>query len=198
MEEDRRLVDGARAGDRHAIRDLVERHQGLVARVVFRLVSDAGDREEVCQDAFVRALRGLDSFRFESKLSTWIARIAYRTALNHLEKRRLLLYDDLRPGDAQRDAGRASAIESVPAAAESALEAAESSELRAFLRDRIEELPASYRAVVTLFHLEEMSIAEVSEATGMAQGTVKNYLFRARRILKDELLERYAAEELLQ
>lgn len=200
MEEDRRLVDRARAGDRRAVRDLVERYQGLVARVVFRMVPDAGEREEVCQDVFVRAIRGLDSFRFESKLSTWIARIAYRAALNHLEKRRLILYDDLRPAhaDAEVGAGRPSAIESVPAATGSALEAAEASELRAFLRARIEELPAAHRAVVTLFHLEEMSVAEVGAATGMPEGTVKSYLFRARRMLKDRLLERYAAEELLQ
>lgn len=198
MEEDRRLVDGARAGDRRAVRDLVERYQGLVSRVVFRIVRDSGEREEVCQDSFVRVFRGLDSFRFESKLSTWIARIAYRTALNHLEKRRLLLYDDLAGPATDAHESTPSAVERLPAETASALEAAEASEVRAFLRTQIEKLPAAYRAVVTLFHLEEMSIAEVSAATEMPEGTVKNYLFRARRILKDKVLERYAAEELLQ
>lgn len=195
MDDDRRLVARVQAGEREAFRDLVGRHENLVAHVVYRMVRHSADREELCQEVFVRVYRKLGSFRFESKLSTWIAKLAYHACLNHLKKRRLLLYDDLgrraNPGGAAPDRG----IEPADRSA-TPLDAAEAAELRSFVRAQVEALPWAYRAVVTLYHLEGMSVAEVGEVTGMPTGTVKNYLFRARRVLKDRLLSTYSVNEL--
>ena len=181
--EDRELAARVLAGDAAAFRELVRRHQRLVAHLVFRMVRDPADREELCQDVFFRVYRKLHGFRGEARLSTWIARVAYRTCLNHLE-RKGLADDGTEPA------------EELPCEGESPVETLAAEELRAFVRERVAALPLPYRTVVTLHHLEEMSVREISEVTGAPPGTVKSHLFRARALLREQVLARYAFEEL--
>lgn len=187
MESDREIVERVLAGERDAFAALVRRHQRLVAHVVHRMVRDPRDREELCQDVFFRVYRKLDTFAHQARLSTWIARIAYRACLNHLERRALPLYDDLR-GEGE-DAEPA--IERVAGSGPSPLETVEAEELRAFVRARVDELPLQYRTVVTLYHLEEMSVGEIADVMDLPDGTVKSHLFRARKLLKDKLVRAY-------
>jgi RNA polymerase sigma factor (sigma-70 family) len=179
MESDREIVERVLAGERDAFAALVQRHQRLVAHVVHRMVRDPRDREELCQDVFFRVYRKLDTFTFQARLSTWIARIAYRACLNHLERRAMPLYDDL------RDAGD----DGTPAMDQ--VDAAEAEQMRAFVRARVDELPVQYRTVVTLYHLEEMSVGEICEVMDLPDGTVKSHLFRARKLLKEKLMAAY-------
>jgi len=95
MQNEREIVARAARGDADAFRRLVADHQRLVAHVVFRMVPDPGDREDLCQDVFIRVYQKLRTFRFESKLSTWIVRVAYRVYLNHLAKKRMETTMDL-------------------------------------------------------------------------------------------------------
>jgi RNA polymerase sigma factor (sigma-70 family) len=188
MESDEELVARVLAGDRNAFRRLIARYERLVAHVVSRIVRDDADREEVCQDVFVRVYRGLGSFRFGSKLSTWIARTAHHASLNHVEKKRLPLFEDLPDADQAR-------LQPTSAAGDP-LEGAVAAEARRSVRQAVHVLPPGYRTVVTLHYLEEMTVAEVGDAMGLPAGTVKSHLFRARRLLKEALLERYSGEEL--
>jgi RNA polymerase sigma-70 factor (ECF subfamily) len=187
MESDREIVERVLAGERDAFAALVQGHQRLVAHVVHRMVRDPRDREELCQDVFFRVYRKLDTFAYQARLSTWIARIAYRACLNHLERRALPLYDDLRDAD---DDGEP-AMERVAGSGPSPLETVEAEELRAFVRARVDELPLQYRTVVTLYHLEEMSVGEIADVMDLPGGTVKSHLFRARKLLKDKLMRVY-------
>jgi RNA polymerase sigma factor (sigma-70 family) len=184
---EREMVTRAARGDADAFRALVAAYQRLVGHVVFRMVRDQAEREDVCQDVFVRVYRKLKSFRFESKLSTWIARVAYRECLNHLEKKRMPLIEDVAPEEAVADTAR---VLTTPA------DEAEARELRAFVRERVETLPLAYRTAITLHYLEDMSIAEISEVMEVPAGTVKSHLHRGRALLRQQLLARYAAEEL--
>lgn len=190
MESDREIVERVLAGERDAFTALVRTHQRLVAHVVHRMVRDPRDREELCQDVFFRVYRKLDTFAHQARLSTWIARIAYHACLNHLERRAMPLYDDLRDAD-----DGVPAIERVAGSGPSPLEAAEAEEMRAFVRARVDELPVQYRTVVTLYHLEEMSVGEISEVTDLPDGTVKSHLFRARKLLKDKLMAAYGPRD---
>src|SRR4030042_4444550 len=83
------------AGDRVVFKTLVEDYQRLVSHIVFRMVSVKEDREDICQDVFLRIYQNLGDFRSESELSTWIARIAYNACLNHLDKRKLVPLEEL-------------------------------------------------------------------------------------------------------
>jgi RNA polymerase sigma-70 factor (ECF subfamily) len=188
VNEARDLVDRVMAGDAEAFKHLVEMNQRLVSHIVFRMVDNETDREDVCQEVFMRVYRSLGSFQFRSKLSTWIARIAHNTCGNYLEKRRIPLYDDLRP--------EGQSIDSYAGDGELPDEYAERQETQVRLRKEIEQLPIQYRTIVTLYHLDEMTYREIGDVMELPEGTVKSYLFRARRMLKERLMVKYLPEEL--
>jgi RNA polymerase sigma-70 factor (ECF subfamily) len=160
------------------------------------MVDDDRDREELCQDVFVRAYRYLDGFRFESKLSTWLARIARNTCLNHLEKKEIPLYADeaSSPDGASPDAR--AALNRVPDLEADVAGMAEDRQQRALVREGIQALSEHYRTALTLYHLEGMSVSQISEVMENPEGTVKSHLYRGRKKLKDWLLDRYQREEL--
>ena len=91
MTDQKTLVDNILAGDQNAFKTLIGQYQRLVTHFVFRMVPSQADREDICQEVFVKIYQHLDRFRFDSSLSTWIGRIAYNTCLNHLEKKKLLI-----------------------------------------------------------------------------------------------------------
>ena len=188
---DEGLVRRVCAGDRAAFVALVRSHQRLVERIVARLLDDPRDREEVCQDTFLRVHRGMGDFRADAPLAAWVARIAHRTAVNRLKRRH-------RPGlPAWQGQGAASdTVTTVPTEEPDPHERAAAGELQALVRREIAGLPPVQRTVLTLYHLQEMPVGEIAAALEMPTGTVKSHLLRARRRLKERLLERYAAEEL--
>lgn len=180
--DDRVLVQKVLAGDQWAFRELIQKYQRLVAHMITRLVDNDQDREELSQDVFVKVYESLSTFRYDSKLSTWIATIAYRMALNFLKKRkrRIQREEDLDKVDFQLGQEDLSV---------------ENLNYAAFIQSLIAQMPVHYRTVLTLYHLEGFSYPEIVEVTGMPEGTVKNYLFRARSKLK-ELSEPYIGKEI--
>ena len=194
MNQEQRLIERVLAGDRQAFLDLVESYQRLVQHVVFRMVSDRRDREELCQDVFIKVHRKLDSFRGDAKLSTWIATIARNTCLNHLEKKEVLLYEDEAAPAGEEDDRDAFSL--LPGDRTGPAEHTAREEIHAFVHDTIGQLPEHYRTALTLYHLDGMSVKEIGEVMDNPQGTVKSHLYRARKKLKDQLLARYSKEEL--
>jgi RNA polymerase sigma factor (sigma-70 family) len=163
-----------------AFEALVRDHQRLCWHIVFRMVGNPEDARDLCQETFLRVHRQLHQFRFESALRSWIGRIAYSIALRHLERRRAapttFLDEDAESGE------NAIADEAVDLEA-----AAGDLQQAARLRAAVQSLPAVPRTLVTLYHLEELSIPDISVITGMNEGTIKSHLFRARSSLRDWL-----------
>jgi RNA polymerase sigma factor (sigma-70 family) len=182
------LVKKTLAGNKKAFERIIEQHQRLVSHVVFRMVQNAADREDICQDVFLKVYQNLGGFKFESKLSTWIAKIAYNACLSHLEKKKLPLFDDLTPDERSFD--------SVPGITAGPDELVEGKEISFLLRSEIGRMPSHYRTILTLYHLDQMSYREIGETMDLPEGTVKSYLFRARRVLKDGLMAKYQREDL--
>ena len=183
MNSDKALINAVLNGDRHALRDFIKRHERLVNHMVGRLVDDKSDREEVAQDIFLKAYEKLGEFNFQSKLSTWVATIAYRHAVNHLRKRKMK-WADLPEESDDWNFAEPSNLEQIIS----------DDDMEAVIHKNIDQLPAQYKVVLTLFHLDGLNYAEIGEATGMPEGTVKNYLFRARNLLKDSV-KKYLGEE---
>ncbi|MBL7852304.1 MAG: sigma-70 family RNA polymerase sigma factor [Cyclobacteriaceae bacterium] len=177
MTDDQSLVSGVIRGEESALRALIRKHERLVAHMVGRLVKEEADRQELCQDVFLKVYEKLPEFGFQSKLSTWIATIAYRHAINHLRKHRMV-FEDL-PDD-ERWTDRFINHENPGEQLE-----AKDEEEQVF--KFIDMLPAQYKAILTLYHVDSMSYAEISEIMNMPEGTVKSYLFRARTMLKEKL-----------
>jgi RNA polymerase sigma factor (sigma-70 family) len=166
-----------------AFEALVRDYQKLCWHIVFRMVRDPDDARDLCQETFLRVHRQLHQFRFECPLKSWIGRIAYSISLRHLERRRaapVTRLDD--EGDGLLET---LADESFDLEADSGDE-----QLALRLREGVDALSAVPRTLVTLFHLEELSIAEIATITGMSEGTVKSHLFRARLSLRDWLRRR--------
>ena len=186
MHTDQSLVSAVLSGNRAALQEFIKRHERLVTHMVARLVDDKSDREELCQDVFLKAFEKLSEFNFQSKLSTWMATIAYRHGVNHLRKRKMKWIDlpeenedrnFVEPSDAQVNL--------------------EEDDLETIILENLKLLPPQYKIVLTLYHLENMNYGEIGETTGMPEGTVKNYLFRARNLLKEKVKNYLGTEELI-
>lgn len=194
------LVQRVLHGERDAFREIIAQYQKLVYHIVYRLVSDETDREELCQEIFIRVYENLAAFKFQAKLSTWIGRIAYNACINFFKKKRLPIAAPLdREGTAgaETTTGHGMRIDDIGCTPEHLPDAAaEKAELYACLEREIARLPVPYRALITLFHLEEMSLKEIAGVMSLPEGTIKSYLFRARKLLKSRLLTTFAAEDI--
>ena len=175
---DAELVEQILNGNNNAFRYLVANYQRLVLHVVGRIVRRQDEAEDICQEVFIKVFRKMKRFRGESRLSTWIATIAYNTSISHVRKlarRGEQLYEDNPALIAlERDESLNQKV-------------VEKEEAKKILMEMIESLPVNYRTVLTLFHLEEFSYKEIEEITGMPEGTIKSYLSRARKLLKGKL-----------
>ncbi|GHN00216.1 DNA-directed RNA polymerase sigma-70 factor [Cytophagales bacterium WSM2-2] len=177
MNDDQALASYVAQGNKHAFEQLIRKHERLVVHMVGRVVSNSEDLEEICQDVFLKVYEKISEFNFQSKLSTWIATIAYRQAINHLRKKRIKI------ADLPEDENFAERF----IAHEDTWETIEDNDMEAKVMSLIDTLPPQYRVILTLYHLEDMNYKEIGEATGMPEGTVKNYLFRARQLLKEKV-----------
>lgn len=176
---DRELVDAVLANRPGAFARLVREYQGLCWHIIQRMVRNPEDARELCQDTFLRVHQSLHQYRHESALKSWIGRIAWNIALRHLQRKRIPLVE----GD---DDDEINLVEQVGDGFD--LEAAWADQQTAqHLHAAIDRLPPLQRSVLTLYHLEEMSIPEIARITGLASGTIKSHLFRARLRLRGEL-----------
>jgi len=182
------LIEEILSGNQKAFQTFIETYQRLVSHVVFRMVPDEADREDLCQDIFLKIYKNLPEFKFNSKVSTWIARIAYNTCVNYLEKRKLPLFEDL--------STERISLDNLSGTLVAPDEYAEERDISQRLKIEIEKLPVHFRTILTLFHLESMSYHEIGDIMKLPEGTVKSYLFRARKSLKERLLSQYQQEEL--
>lgn len=194
---EKRLVERILSGDRHAFTFLLKNTEGLVSNMIFKMINIPGDRKDLAQDVYLKAFQNLSMFKFQSKLSTWIAQITYHTCLHYLEKKKVVLMEDYEsleePNDNTADFKYAN---------NQGISLHESEqlffrkELSLILETAIDQLSPVYKTLITLYHQEELSYQEIAEITSLPDGTVQNYLFRARRALKDHILLKYKKEDL--
>lgn len=180
MDDDHSLVTAALDRAPGAFERLVARHQGLVWHLVYRMVHHAEDARDLCQEVFLRVHQRLPQFRFESALSSWIGRIAFTVAARHLQKRRLPMLESAGEEDGEAPIDRVGDGFDLETACADA-------ELMRHLAGAVESLPPLQRTLVTLYHLDELGIGQIAGITGLPEGTVKSYLFRARARLRQRL-----------
>ncbi|HRN61736.1 MAG TPA: sigma-70 family RNA polymerase sigma factor [Luteimonas sp.] len=177
LQADRALVAAVLAGAPGAFERLVRDYQGLCWHVIDRMVRHPEDTRELCQEAFLRVHQALHQYRGESALKSWIAQVAYSVARRHLEKKRIPIADTVGDDDGP------SLVESVGDGFDLEAETAEGESV-ALLHAAIERLPPLQRTLLSLYHLEELPIGEISRITGLAEGTIKSHLFRSRKQLR--------------
>jgi RNA polymerase sigma factor (sigma-70 family) len=179
---DRQLVERILSGETTVFSIVIKNTERLVAQLVFKMIDRPEDRKDITQDIYLKAFHQLKGFRFQSKLSTWVAQIAYTTCVNWLVKKKLVLVDNL-------------SDDNEPAFTETE-QVIFSKELSGILKNEIDKLPPLFKTLITLYHNEDQSYSAIGEITGLPDGTVKSYLSRARKKLRENILLTYKKEAL--
>ena len=185
MDADRALVEAVLANRAGAFEQLVRDYQGLCWHVVQRMVRHPEDTRELCQEAFLRVHRYLHQYRFDSPLKSWIGQVAYSVAKRHLERKRIALAD-MHVGGGMDEEDGPSLLDNIGDGVDLQDAHAQADDERE-LHAAIERLPPLQRTILTLYHLEELPIGEISTITGLAEGTIKSHLFRSRKTLRESL-----------
>ena len=176
---DAQLVRRSKEGDTAAFGELVRRYQKTVFRIVLRMVKSTDDADDLTQDAFVRAHRGLGTFKEEFDFHPWLYRIAVNQAINFINKKKrqgAVDIDDVPEGDLKQGP-----------APESPIQSASRHELLSGLEEALEKLPEEQRAVFLLRVQEGLSYEEIAETMQTPKGTVMSRLARARTALRKYL-----------
>jgi RNA polymerase sigma-70 factor (ECF subfamily) len=185
--EDIRHINAALSGDQDAFAWLMKKYKGPLQNLIYKMVSDKNEIEDLIQEVFIKAFNSLRNYSQEYAFSTWIYRIAINNTIDYLRKKKLETFSiDI---DSEEDDDRPKF--EIPDSSYSADANIILEQRQQIINDAINSLPEKYRKVIELRHKEELSYEEISEILNLPIGTVKAHLFRAR-----ELLNKYLKDKL--
>jgi len=167
--EEKELIKSVQSGNVKAFSELVNRHKNMVYSLALKMIGNIEDAEEVAQDSFVKAFKSIKQFKGQSKFSTWLYRIAYFTAINHLRKNKMLT--------APIDMSTFSNDD------KSAIEQLNQEDQKNYIKKALNYLKPIERTLITLFYLDEFSNKEIEKITGLTSSNVKVTLMRTRKKL---------------
>lgn len=173
---EKQLVLRAKKGDTVAFEELMTQNAQYVYNLALRVVKDPQEAEDISQEAFIRVWKALPGFKGRSNFRTWLYRIVTNLCYDRLPKMKKE-FDALNLDEEVDLVDKGDVPEG----------AVLSRELRSVLHLAIDDLPESYKLLITLRHLQEMTYDEIAEVTGQPLGTVKTGIFRARRLLYDKI-----------
>ncbi|HTY64834.1 MAG TPA: sigma-70 family RNA polymerase sigma factor [Acidobacteriota bacterium] len=176
------LVDKVLSGDQEACMRLVNNYSRMVGTVIWRATGDDRIVEDLSQETFLRVFRAMAYFDSRGKLSTWIYTIANRVAIDHLRKTKR--WREESPADES-----ASDMEKTRADLESPdpENALAHKEIRDVIRDELAQLPEAYRLALVYTAIDELDYQTVAGMMNIPVGTLKTYVFRGKKILKDRI-----------
>ena len=181
---DQQLVQRAQRGDLRAFDLLVLKYQGRIAALVSRYVSDAGEVEDVTQEAFIKAYRALGKFRGDSAFYTWLYRIAANAAKNHLVAKGRRPGADATIEDAEGfDEGGMLSESASPEAL------AMGGELAEVVESALNALPDELKSALMLREFDGLSYEDIADVLGCPVGTVRSRIFRAREAVDQRVKE---------
>jgi len=169
-------IKRVKAGDFSAFSRIVSDYRQMVFTIIFRIVNNREDAEDITQEVFIKVFKSMDSFKEESEFSTWLYRIAYNTALSEIRKRRMLfasLDDDF---STLKDEEIDENIENLA-----------TEEKILCLEQALKTLPAKDALLITMFYSDNQSIEEISRISNLSQANVKVKLHRIRKKLAIEI-----------
>lgn len=168
--EDETLIERFLSGDEKGFEMLVKKYQGRVVNIVYSLIGKSQDADDIAQETFIKAYRGLSSFEKKSGFSTWLYRICVNTAYNYLKKEKRYIPSEYIPNT---DALKRRSWREI-----------ESREREELVNQALARLPFRFRTVIVLKEIEGLSYKDIARTMHCRIGTVESRLFRARRILK--------------
>ncbi len=184
--QDSELIQRAKSGDEKALEELLSKYKIAVYNLVYRMVRDKQEAEDLTQETFIKTFKSLTSFNEEYAFSTWIFKIATNNCIDFFRKRKLKTYSIDKPiqyktSEIQQD------HPDPDLNAEKQILAKERSKI---IQEAIDSLPEKYNQAIVLRHKEERSYEEIAEMLDLPLGTVKARIFRAREMLNKALKEK--------
>lgn len=192
---DRELIVRWQAGDESAFEELIKRHESRVYRLLYRMMGNKEDAEDLTQETFLSLHRHGHRFRAEARFSTFVYRVAANAALN---RRRALGRGRARVDKLKT---RQEAGDDLPSAPRNPEDSTLGAELSEHVREALDTLSPSLRMPVVLYDIEGLAYGEIAKVLGIAEGTVKSRIHRARQALREALkglLGRTPAEDEVQ
>ena len=184
-----KLIERAKIGDLDAFEYLVKLHEKNVYNLALKLMKNREDALDIAQEAFLKAWINLKSFRGDSKFSAWLYRLTYNTCLDAIRKAKKGEIISLTSADEEEE------TIDIKDSAPTPEECVEKKELRQEVRDAVNSLPEEYRQIIIMREFTNLTYAEIGEATGLNEGTVKSRLSRARIKLAEVLRQKGTFEE---
>ncbi|WP_299278560.1 sigma-70 family RNA polymerase sigma factor [uncultured Psychroserpens sp.] len=190
--KDQILINQIIDGDTNAFSTLVDMYKDLVFTLALRMLKNREEAEEVAQDTFIKTYKSIDKFKGDSKLSTWIYRVAYNTCLDRIKKNKKHL------NNVEINEFTAHEVKTI----DNALDKIEAREREEAIQRCINTLPSEDSFLLTLYYFDDLSLDEISKIVGITANSIKVKLFRCRKklatILKSqlepEIIEHYERE----
>jgi len=177
--EEAALVRRVQARDELAFREIVERYQSKVFSIIYGILRNRNDAEDIAQQVFAKVYFSLKNFDFRSSLLTWIYKITVNECYDYLRKKRVrkLVYEsDFNQEDAERMQASEPAVDPAPAIDKQLVQ-------RDLIMKLLSKIPEDERSLILLKEVEGRSVEELAEMTGMNENTIKVKLFRTRQKL---------------
>ena len=189
INDDQHYIDKVLKGDTNSFANLVDKYKDLVYSLVIKMTKNREEAEEISQDTFIKAFQNLEKFKGESKFSTWLYKIAYRTCLDTLKKNKN------HRSNYDINEITLNHIKST----DSILNELERKDRAIVMKECLDKLPSEERSILWMFYFDELSLKEIIEVTNLSEANLKVKLHRARKrllsILKDtvepELISHY-------
>jgi RNA polymerase sigma-70 factor (ECF subfamily) len=183
---DLEIIDSIKRGNDNDYAILIDRYKNKAFSLVKRMLKNEMEAEETLQDCFIKTYNSLGSFRNDSKFSTWFYRIVYNTTLTKLSNKKRKIEMEMSSVD-----------DHLNLKSNYDFTVSEQKDLSEFVNNMVNELPGNYATVLTMFYINGLSCEEISKALGTTLSNVKVMLHRSRNALKDLVIEKKYAEEIL-
>jgi len=193
VSSDKSLVDKVLAGERDAFGQLVERYQGPIYGLVYHYIGKYGHAEDLAQEAFIEAYRSLSRLEERDKFCAWLRGITYRVCMNWLRKEEKRLQ---RTAATEEESAEEISYQAIMSARVSIDRELAQHEIRDAVNDAIASLPEKYQLPVILRYLQELSYEEIGRFMELPKSTVRGILYRANKILREELRDVWARGEI--
>jgi RNA polymerase sigma-70 factor (ECF subfamily) len=185
---ERRFIERLKQRDERAFNELVQLYERRIFRLVLRMLGRRDEAEDMVQEVFVQVFKSIDSFRGEAKLGTWVYRIAVNLCKNrgkYLQRRKSNAQDELEPAAERGALHQARGVTTGEAAGPDQM--IQGYQLEVIVKQAITELEPDFREALVLRDVEDLTYDEIAEITGLAEGTVKSRIHRARTMLKEKV-----------
>lgn len=175
--EDQVYINKVKNGDPASYAYLVDRYKNMAYTIALRILRNPEDAEDAAQESFIKAYQQIHQFESKSKFSTWLYTIVYRVSVSKLKEKRIFAVEI---SDAIRE-------EYTSDFAIPQLENINLAEQQKYIKEAIARLPETEGLLITLFYMNDNSVKEIEAITGLSESNIKVKLFRARKILEDQL-----------